>query len=181
MPRILVSASVPTSLLAGQTPGSSGNWEDFEFLFEPDDRSLDGWVVYDDLPQPQRQLYPTHNTLLITGEPPSLRRYRPRFTGQFAHLWTAQSGSAHRHVTQQNEAQHWHYAMGVSQAHGRPLARQLEAQPTALDQLTPQIASSQFGSATTESQTIVFGLKFVLLVHPLLEIQPCPSIAPTIR
>ena len=121
MPRILVSASFPESELARQTPGGSGRWEEFEFLFAPTPEPVDGWVVYDDLKQPLEQLCPPENTLLLTGEPVSVRRYRSRFTSQFAQVWTAQSQIKHHHVTYRNEGQPWHYAMSDSQAHGAAL------------------------------------------------------------
>jgi hypothetical protein len=122
MPRILITASFPADLLQRQTPRESGQWEDFEFVFEPDGQAVDGWVVYDDLRQPLKQLCPPQNTLLITGEPASVRRYRPRFTGQFAHVWTAQSDLIHGSLTRQHEAQHWHYAMRPSQSHNDALS-----------------------------------------------------------
>ncbi len=121
MPRILVSASFLESELARQTPDNSGMWEDFEFMFAPTDEPLDGWVVYDNVKTPLQQLCPPGNTLLITGEPKSFRRYRSRFTSQFAQVWTAQTAIKHRHVTYRHEAQPWHYAMYTSQAHGEPL------------------------------------------------------------
>ncbi|MCC7334329.1 MAG: hypothetical protein IT422_04510 [Pirellulaceae bacterium] len=121
MPRILVSASFPESELARQTPDSSGLWEDFEFIFSPTSEPVDGWVVYDDLRQPLEQLCPPENTLLLTGEPASVRRYRNRFTSQFAQVWTAQSQIKHPYVTYRNEGQPWHYAMCSSQAHGAAL------------------------------------------------------------
>ena len=114
MPRILVSASFPESELARQTPGGSGLWEDFEFIFAPTAEPVDGWVVYDDLKQPLEQLCPPENTLLLTGEPASVRRYRSRFTSQFAQVWTAQSQIKHPHVTYRNEGQPWHYATSDS-------------------------------------------------------------------
>ncbi len=121
MPRILVSASFPESALARQTPANSAMWDEFEFVFAPTDEPLDGWVVYDDLKHPLEQLCPPENTLLITGEPVSVRRYRSRFTSQFAQVWTAQSAIKHPHITYGNEAQPWQYATQASQAHGDPL------------------------------------------------------------
>ncbi len=121
MPRILISASFPESLLARQSPGSCGVWDEFEFIFEPSDEPVDGWVVYDTLREPITQRCPPQNTLLITGEPESVRRYRPRFTGQFAQVWSSQRNIQHPHLTRRNEGQHWHYGMRPSLAHGGPL------------------------------------------------------------
>ncbi|MEZ6137281.1 MAG: glycosyltransferase family 10 [Pirellulaceae bacterium] len=121
MPRILVSASFPETLFARQTPHSTGHWEDFEFVFSPSEQAVDGWVVYDNLREPLQQLCPPQNTLLITGEPESIRRYRSRFTSQFASVWTSQPNIQHPQLVRRNEAQHWHYAMRNSAAHGEPL------------------------------------------------------------
>lgn len=82
---------------------------------------MDGWVVYDNLRQPIEQRCPASNTLLITGEPASVRQYRPHYTHQFARVWTAQAAVRHQQVTRRNECQHWHYAMRPSAAHGEPL------------------------------------------------------------
>ncbi len=122
MPRILVSASFPESELARQTPHASGRWDEFEFIFSPTGAPIDAWVVYDNLREPMSQLCPRANTLLITGEPASVRRYRGRFTGQFGQLWTAQEGIQHPRVTYCNEGQPWHYALRAGESHGRPLS-----------------------------------------------------------
>lgn len=121
MPRILVTASYSPWLLGRQTPGCSGRWDEFEFIFEATDEPVDGWVVMDNLQQPLTQLCPPENTLLITGEPESVRRYRSRYTGQFAQVWTSQRSIRHRHSTLRNEAQHWHYAMNPGIAHDQKL------------------------------------------------------------
>ena len=123
MPRILVTAIFDEQLLARQLPKAAACWGEYEFVFAPTERPVDAWVVIDNLRQPLRQQVPATNTLLLTGEPASVRRYRSRFTGQFAKVWTSQSDSdlQHRHVTRRNEGQHWHYAMRTSQAHGRVL------------------------------------------------------------
>lgn len=121
MPRILVSAPFDVSLLARQTPSSGGIWGDFEFVFEPSLKPVDGWVVIDDLVDETQQLCPQGNTLLISGEPESVRRYRSRFTSQFDQFWTSQSNVRHPQVFRRNEAQHWHYAMRAGSVHGSSL------------------------------------------------------------
>lgn len=90
-------------------------------MFEPTSEAVDAWVVYDNLRQPITQSCPTANTLLITGEPASIRKYRSRFTSQFSRLWTSHGGVLHPRVMQRNESQHWHYGIKPSQSHGAPL------------------------------------------------------------
>jgi hypothetical protein len=121
MPRVLVTASFAESLLARQTPRAAGRWGDFQFLFQPDGDPVDAWLVYDDLKRPMTQVCPPANTLLITGEPSSLRQYRSRYTGQFGQVWSSHTNIAHPHATLRNEAQHWHYALWDGTAHGSAL------------------------------------------------------------
>lgn len=121
MPRIRISASFAEASLARQTPDSSGHWEEFEFVFAATDELVDAWVVIDNLQEPLEQNCPPENTLLLTYEPLSIRRYRSRFTSQFAQVWTAQNEIKHRHLTVRNEAQPWLYAQVPSQAHGAAL------------------------------------------------------------
>ena len=121
MPRILITAVFDASLLARQTPKSTGRWDEFQFLFQPDGEPVDAWVVYDDLRQPVSQFCSPSNTLLITGEPASLRQYRTRYTGQFGQIWSSHTNISHPHLTLRNEAQHWHYALWNGTAHGNAL------------------------------------------------------------
>ena len=121
MPRVLITAAFDESLLARQTPQGTGRWGDFQFLFQPDGEPIDAWVVYDDLRHPAQQKCPPANTLLITGEPASLRQYRSRYTSQFGQIWSSHSYISHPHITLRNEAQHWHYALWPGSAHGHRL------------------------------------------------------------
>lgn len=122
MPRLLLSASFPEDLLIRQTPGRSGVWEEFSFVMNASQQeAVDGWVVYDNLREPLTQLVAPNNTLLVTGEPESLRRYRPRFTGQFGKVWTSHQSIHHPQVTHAQEAQHWHYALYPGAVHGKQL------------------------------------------------------------
>ncbi|MFN3193549.1 MAG: glycosyltransferase family 10 domain-containing protein [Aureliella sp.] len=117
MPRILLSASFPPDLILRQTPGRTGRWEEFE-LTANDRDEVDGWVVYDNLRAPQNCRCRPSNTLLITGEPESLRRYRSRFTAQFSQVWTSHRSILHPRVTMRNEAQPWHYGLRAGRVHG---------------------------------------------------------------
>ncbi len=122
MPRVLISASFPEQDLARQTPSGNGRWGEFEFLFEPDGKAVDAWVVYDNLQHSLTQSCPPCNTLLITGEPPSLRTYRPKFTSQFSHVCTSHPSIRHPHVIRCSESQPWHYGIRAGKAHGKRLS-----------------------------------------------------------
>jgi hypothetical protein len=100
------SASWP---LVMQTPGSSGEWDDVSFLV---DRSgtleADAWVVYEEVPEETTTLCPPDRTLLITGEPPMIKTYRPEYLAQFARVLTCHDirGSG---VIRDQQALPWHY------------------------------------------------------------------------
>ncbi len=111
MKRILISASFAEKCFARQTINASGIWDDCQFLFEPDGKPIDAWVVYDNLSKVVRQECPPANTLLVTGEPSSIRCYRSRFTSQFGHIWTSHQAIQHPNKLLQHEAQHWHFGL----------------------------------------------------------------------
>jgi hypothetical protein len=121
MPNILLAASFPPELILRQTPAAQGCWGDFRFVTDPEHTDLNGCVVYDDLLEPLELVCPLENTLLITGEPESLRSYRSRFTHQFDQVWTSHKSVQHARKIRRNEAQHWHYGLYAGQAHGRSL------------------------------------------------------------
>lgn len=121
MPRALLSASFSEDLLLRQTPGRLGRWGDWQYSTRTGEGPVDAWVVVDNLREPQEQVCPPSNTLLITGEPESLRRYRRRFTGQFGQVWTSHASIRHDFVFHQNEAQHWHYGLKTGAVHRQPL------------------------------------------------------------
>ena len=56
--------------------------------------------------------------MLVTGEPPSLRTYRPRYTSQFAAVRTSHPQLLHSNKVVDHEGQPWYYGIGASQAHG---------------------------------------------------------------
>ncbi|GIW99530.1 MAG: hypothetical protein KatS3mg111_2863 [Pirellulaceae bacterium] len=121
MYRILLVATFPVEHLLRQTPGGSGVWGACQFVSEPDGGPCDAVVVYDNCPRPIECYCAPENTLLITGEPPSLRRYRRPFTAQFGHVWTSHRQIDHPGVRYGAEGQPWHYGLYASQVHGRPL------------------------------------------------------------
>ena len=111
MKRILISASFPESCVARQSFGGNGVWSDIKFLFEPDGLPVDGWVVIDNLQQPKHQFCSPSNTMLVTGEPASVRQYRSRFTSQFGYVWTSHQSLCHSKKILASEFQHWHFGL----------------------------------------------------------------------
>jgi hypothetical protein len=66
-------------------------WGDYTFFIDLPIREVDTWVVFENLVEPTRVQVPQERTVLITGEPPSIRRYRTSYLQQFAHIITCHS------------------------------------------------------------------------------------------
>jgi Glycosyltransferase family 10 (fucosyltransferase) C-term len=98
-------------LLARQTPGWSSSWGDCRFAINRPIERCDGWVVFEDLPQPELVVCPPRNTILITGEPPSINSYHPRFLAQFGLIVTCQPDLEHPHVLRCQQASPWHFGL----------------------------------------------------------------------
>ncbi len=100
------SASWP---LVMQTPGSSGEWDGVSFLVDRTGTlEADAWVAYEELPEEMTTLCPPDRTLLITGEPPMIKTYRPEYLAQFARVLTCHD-IRHRGVIRDQQALPWHY------------------------------------------------------------------------
>ena len=98
-------------LLARQTPGWSCHWGDCRFAINrPIDR-CDAWVVFEDHLQPESVVCPPRNTILITGEPPSIGSYHPRFLAQFGLILTCHPDLDHPHVLRCQQASPWHFGL----------------------------------------------------------------------
>jgi hypothetical protein len=67
-----------------QTPGSTGQWHHYQFQIQQNIKECDYWVVYDALSAPEKVSCPVANTIFITGEPPFIKSYNPKFLRQFA-------------------------------------------------------------------------------------------------
>ena len=81
-----LTTNFPEWPLIRQTPGRSGVWGDCRFFINEDVEECDFWVVYDDVLRPETTRCPPGNTLLVTGAPPSVKTYHPRFAAQFARV-----------------------------------------------------------------------------------------------
>jgi len=74
-------------------PGEA-NWGDWTFIVDQPAAEVDAWVVLDDITGPQQTRVPPGNTLLLTGEPPSMRHYRASYLQQFSHIITCHASLA---------------------------------------------------------------------------------------
>lgn len=114
--RVLISTPHPEWPLLRQLPGQAahmfaadssrpGNpriatWDDWTFIIDQEPEEVDAWVVLEDVTGPQTTKVPPQNTLLLTGEPPSMRRYRASYLQQFSHVITCHAALVHDHVRQ---------------------------------------------------------------------------------
>lgn len=119
MSTILISNSFPDQPILRQVPRSPRRWCNHTFVSASNGEVIDGWVVYDNLLEPQTERCFRRNTLLVTGEPPTLRNYRSPFVSQFAHVRTSHSTIRHPDSLRIHEAQPWHYGLYPSQSHGQ--------------------------------------------------------------
>lgn len=117
MATILITNSVPTDPILRQVPHLEANWCRHRFLLQPTGEPIDAWVVYDNLLKPETNRIERSKTLLVTGEPPSIRRYRPVFTSQFGAVRTSHASVEHPQVIRAHEAQPWHFGMHPCRSH----------------------------------------------------------------
>jgi len=96
-----------------QTPGSKSIWGNCKFFVDQDVEECDYWVVYEGLMEPASALCPPENTILITGEPPTVKRYDPRFLMQFATVITCHRNIHHPNVIHTQQALPWHVGRRV--------------------------------------------------------------------
>jgi len=76
-----------------QFPGNIPVWGRCEFLFDPDARDYDWFVIYNDFPgdhQEEELSCLPWQTLLVTSEPSSIKTYGEAFTDQFGYVLTSQ-------------------------------------------------------------------------------------------
>lgn len=121
MKKILLLHTFPQYDIQRQLPGSSGSWNRFKFTTDPTEPDLFGCVVYDDLLAKTKVSCPRSHTLLVTGEPPSLKTYRARYTSQFGAVLTSHESISHKRRILEHEGQPWHYALHVAEPHNKVL------------------------------------------------------------
>lgn len=106
-----------------QFPASRPKWGNCEFLFDIEARDYDWVVVYDDMLPDGRERFstrreqlacPQQHTLLVTGEPSSIKTYGTAFTGQFGYVLTSHVAWALPHPGRiwSQPALQWFYGLG---------------------------------------------------------------------
>lgn len=113
MIKIKLSTSSPEWPLLRQTSGSNGVWGNYKFYVNSDIDECDYWVVCDGLSKPEKTRCQRKNTILITGEPPSIKRYNPYFLKQFGTIITSHKNLDHPKVVNMQQGLPWHIGRRV--------------------------------------------------------------------
>jgi len=107
MIEVKLSTANPEWPIARQTPGEKGIWGNCHFFVNQKVEHCDFWVVYEGLSKPEKATCPKQNTILITGEPPTVKKYKPSFLNQFATIITCQRDVRRRGVIYTQQMQPW--------------------------------------------------------------------------
>lgn len=91
-----------------QTPGRTAVWNNCRFLINQPVKECDFWVVFEDLDYVEVTRCPPGHTLLITGEPPSVRAYSEKFVGQFSTAITCHPDLPCSEVLLRQQGLPWH-------------------------------------------------------------------------
>jgi hypothetical protein len=79
-----------------------------EFALDRECPEADAWVVYEKLDRTTTTVCPPSRTILITGEPPMIKRYPEAYAAQFARVLTCHP-MRHEGVVAEQQALPWHY------------------------------------------------------------------------
>lgn len=108
MTHVKLSIQFPAEAVLRQTPGGAGRWGDCVFHVNDPVPECDCWVVYDMQAELEETVCPPGNVILITGEPPSLKRYDRRFLAQFGLVVTCHENLEHPNVMLRQPGLPWH-------------------------------------------------------------------------
>jgi len=101
MIKIKLSSNCPSWNWTRQTPNNDGVWGMCQFVYnepnEPID-TCDYWIVYENITKQETVSCPPKNTILITGEPPTIKTYHPKFLAQFGAVITCHSNLKHSNI-----------------------------------------------------------------------------------
>jgi hypothetical protein len=135
-----------------QTPGGSGVWGNYEFFENKEIDKCDFWVVYDELLHEETVSCPKEATILILGEPPSVKRYQEAYLKQFAAVVSCHEGLGHPHLIRSHPAQPWHVGRRVKNGVSTEFTKNY-------DELTsmPAFSKERLISVITSDKTITAG------------------------
>lgn len=108
MIKIKLSTDFPYEPIERQTPGRRAIWGDCQFFINSPINECDFWVVYNGVLHKETALCPPQNTILITGEPPSITNYSSAYAQQFARVVTCHTNIAHPRLKRDQTGLCWH-------------------------------------------------------------------------
>lgn len=107
MINIKISIPIKNEALIDQAPQSKGIWKNCKFHINSNIQEADFWVVYEGLSKKEKIKCNRNNTILITGEPPSVKQYQKSFINQFGHIITCHTNLEHENVINTQQALSW--------------------------------------------------------------------------
>jgi len=113
MIKVKLSTPCPEWPFTRQTPGGKGIWGQYEFYENQDIEECDFWVVYDTLLKKEGTKCPPENIIIVTGEPPSVKKYNHNYLQQFSTVVTCHRDIKHPHIIHSHPAQPWHVGRKV--------------------------------------------------------------------
>jgi hypothetical protein len=104
---VKISTTSPEWPLERQTPGEKGRWGNCQFIINQEIEECDYWVVYEDVKSPEKVRCASQNTLLVTGEPPSVKTYSEQYLDLFGTILTCHRNLHHKDVINRQQALPW--------------------------------------------------------------------------
>jgi len=90
-----------------QTAKEMGVWDNYQFFINQDVKEYDWWVVYDRLIKEEACFCPKEHTIIILGEPASVKKYNHKYLKQFSKVITCQTGIKHPRVINSQMSLAW--------------------------------------------------------------------------
>jgi hypothetical protein len=135
-----------------QTPGEKSVWGNYEFFENIEVDECDFWVVYDTILTETTVNCPKEHTLIITGEPPSVKQYKAAYLAQFATVVTCHRELSHPRVFLSHPAQPWHVGRRVQNGVSTGFTKNYDELASA-----PFVSKERQISVITSNKTITSG------------------------
>lgn len=108
MIKVKLSTDFPYEPIIRQTPGRRGIWGNCQFITDSQVHDCDFWVIYNGVMHHETAYCPPQNTILITGEPPSILDYPPAYAMQFSRVVTCHANIPHPRLILNQTGLCWH-------------------------------------------------------------------------
>lgn len=90
-----------------QSPKNGGLWNGCIFNFNQKTTMTDYWIVLEDLMDQETSICNQEGAILITGEPPSVKKYHQKFLNQFSTVITCHEQIKHKNKILLQQGLHW--------------------------------------------------------------------------